>query len=353
MSNEPASLGEFEAFARAKLPAPQWNWVVGAAENGRTYLRNLNQFRDFYLRPRVLAGITSSRLESNFFGQVTASPIVAAPIGHMTQFDADGELAVMQACNETKTHCVVSMHTRRNLELLASAAGSAGWSYQLYLYSDPEVVLAQVERAVRLGATSVVLTVDSSHRSPSFQRQQLPWDARKHGKRDEPHIPESRNDRLWTWPMIAHLIKHVEVPVIVKGIQHAEDALRVQDSGCKAAWISNHGGRVNETDQSLLRELVKVRRAVGREFPLVIDGGFRTGSDLAKALILGTSHVALGRPLIYGLVEDGSRGIKSVINIAQSELAVVLGALGVSSVQDIANHTDLIGYSYDYSNEGD
>lgn len=342
MNRKPASLGDFEARAKARLPSAQWEWLIGAAETGRTYQRNLDQFQDFYLRPRVLVGVTTPQLESTFFGRPAASPIIAAPVGHMTQFHGEGELAVMQACNTTNTHCVVSMHTRRNLELLAKAAGEAGWSYQLYLYSEPNVVLSQISRAVNLGATTIVLTVDSGHRSPSYQRQRLPWDARDHGVRDEPELPESRNDRVWTWAMVEELIDRVSVPVIVKGIQFVRDAMIASQTGCAGVWISNHGGRNNETDQSLLRELGQVREAVGPELPIIIDGGFRTGSDFAKALLLGASHVALGRPLIHGIIDSGARGVESVLRIVHVELEAVLGSLGVTDVTAIKSHHEQV-----------
>lgn len=341
-----ASLADFEKCAKAKLPSAQWEWLIGGAESGRTYLRNFHQFHDYYLRPRVLSGVISPRLESSFAGKRISSPIIAAPVGHLTQFHDEGELAVMRACSATETHCVVSMHTRRNLELLAEAAGSAGWSYQVYLYLEPDQVASQIDRALQLGAASVVLTVDSCHRSPSYQRQRLSWDARKFGMRDEPELSESRNDRLWTWEMVAVLIGEIDVPVVIKGVQHAEDAVLAQEASCNAIWISNHGGRANETDQSLLRELSRIRSRVGPALPLVIDGGFRSGSDVAKALLLGSTYVALGRPLVFGLVEGGSRGVESVIDIAKNELISQLGALGISDVQNLEDHTDQVGFSY-------
>lgn len=349
MSDSLQSLGDFEIRAKSILPGAQWDWLIGGAELGRTYVRNLTQFKDFQIRPRVLVGITSPNVEQDFCGRMSASPVIAAPVGHMTQFHSEGELAVMQACNTTRTHCVVSMHTRRNLELLAAAAGSAGWSYQVYLYSEPEVVLTQIERAVRLGATSVVLTVDSCHRSPSYQRQRAPWDARQHGMRDEPELPESRNDRLWTWEMVATLVKSVSAPLILKGVQCGGDAERAVGIGCAGIWISNHGGRNNETDQSLLHEVRNIRRAVGKAIPLVIDGGFRTGSDVVKALLLGATHVAVGRPLVFGVVVSGASGVESVLKITQAELTRVLGALGVADIRNISSHADQVSLMRDQS----
>ena len=144
--------------------------------------------------------------------------------------------------------------------------------------------------------------------------------------------------------MVTELVQKITVPVVVKGIQHPDDAMQAKLADCKAVWLSNHGGRVNETDQSLMQELVRVRKVVGENFPLVIDGGFRTGSDIAKALLLGATHIAFGRPLIHGLVEDGSRGIESVIRIAQSELEKMLGALGVTDIRDLPKHIGQIGF---------
>jgi len=338
MSDRPMSISAIEELAKSQLPEAQWEWVVGAAEHGRTFRRNIRQFSEFGLRPAVLAGITTPSLKSNWQGTEVASPLVAAPIGHLTQFHESGELGVMEACRDTGTHCVVSMHTRRNLELLSETAGSAGWSYQVYLYSSPDVVAQQIDRAVQLGATSIIVTVFSCHRSPSFGRQRLAWDARKLGQRDEVELPESRDDRVWTWQMLEQLIRRLRIPIVVKGIQFAQDALRARDAGAQAIWLSNHGGRITETDQSLLREIAGVRALVGPETTMIVDGGFRTGSDIAKALLLGASHIALGRPLIYGLVKNGGSGVAEILEIANRELALVLGSLGISDVRNAPKH---------------
>lgn len=340
MSSHLLSISTFEYAARAKLPEAQWAWLIGAAEFGRTFRRNLEQFSDFGLRPAVLTGVTDPSLGTHWMGLAISSPIVAAPIGHLTQFHESGELAVVEGCRNSGIHCVVSMHTRRSLEVLSKSAGPAGWSYQVYLYSSPEIVLEQIQRAVNLGARSIIVTVDSGHRSPSYERQILPWDARKLGQHDEPKLPESRDDRVWTWKMVANLIRGLNVPIVIKGIQCATDALRAKEVGANAVWISNHGGRVNETDQSLLREIAAIRALIGPDLSVVIDGGFRTGSDIAKALLLGASHVALGRPLIYGLVCDGSRGVSEVLEIASRELSLVLGSLGIQAVGDSARHSE-------------
>ena len=332
------SLSAFESAARVAIPKEQWEWVVGAAELGRTMERNRDQFRDFYLRTRVLSGIDKVLCDSRFLGVATRTPIVVAPLGHMTQFTPDGELEIVRAASRAGAHSVVSMHTRRSLEILSRAVGDSGWSYQVYLYSDPEVVLSQVTRAVSLGASSTVVTVANSHRSPSYGRQEDPWDARLKGDRDEPLLPEARDDRLWTWSMLESLIASVKCPIVVKGIQTTEDACKAIAANAAGIWISNHGGRVTETDQSLLKELAEIRTVVGPHHPITIDGGFRTGSDVVKALLLGASNVAVGRPLIHGAIVDGEQGIFDVLEILVVETALVLGSLGIESVLSAPGH---------------
>lgn len=342
MSKFPSSIPAFETSARTRIPEAQWAWVVGAAERGRTYGRSLDQFSEFGLRPSVLAGVESTSLDTSWLHHKVSAPLVAAPIGHLTQFHQSGELGVIEACAERNIHCFVSMHTRRSLEVLAKAAGSSGWSYQVYLYSEPAVVADQIARAVGLGASSVVVTVDSCHRSPSYQRQEMPWDARNHGQRDEAGLPPSRNDRIWNWRMVADLIRVLDVPLILKGVQSVADAAKAIDVGFRGVWLSNHGGRVNETDQSLIREIGEIREKIGHAVPLVVDGGFRTGGDIAKALLLGASQVALGRPLIYGLICGGGEGVSEVIGIASRELGLVLGTLGIANLQDLVAHRDQV-----------
>lgn len=332
------SLSAFESVARGMIPKEQWEWVIGAAELGRTMEKNRTQFRDYYLRTRVLSGIDKVVCDSRFLDVATRTPIVAAPVGHMTQFSTEGELEIVRAATRAGAHSVVSMHTRRGLDVLSPAVGDSGWSYQIYLYSDPEVVVQQIARAVSLGASSTVVTVANSHRSPSYGRQEYPWDARLKGGRDEPSLPEARDDRLWTWNMLERLIASVKCPIIVKGIQTTEDARNAIAANAAGIWISNHGGRVTETDQSLLRELVEIRAAVGPNFSITIDGGFRTGSDVVKALLLGASNVAVGRPLIYGALVNGEQGIFDVLEILATETALVLGSLGIDSVLAAPQH---------------
>jgi 4-hydroxymandelate oxidase len=145
--------------------------------------------------------------------------------------------------------------------------------------------------------------------------------------------------------MARDLVGATDVPVILKGVQCADDAERAAEIGCAGVWISNHGGRNNETDQALLGELAKVRALVGPTYPLVIDGGFRTGSDAAKALLLGASQIAIGRPLIFGVVVAGAKGTTSVLRIIQDELKRALAAIGVADVLDVPNHADQVGPS--------
>ena len=332
------SLSAFEAVAAIQMPREQWEWVVGGAESGRTLALNRDQFRKFSLSTRLLTGVDRVSCATSYLGVATSTPIVAAPLGHMTQFNDEGELAIVRGCGSVGAHCVVSMHTRRSLELLAVEAGASGWSYQIYLYSDLGTVTSQSRRAVDLGAASIVVTAGSGHRSPSYQRQQFPWDARRKGQRDEPDLPESRNDRTWTWSDLEKLCEAVRSPVVLKGIQSVEDARRALSSGVSGIWLSNHGGRDTETDHALLQELPRIREAVGLAMPIVIDGGFRTGSDVAKALLLGASNVAVGRPMIHGSVVAGDRGVSDVVQILTSETAAVLGSLGVGDVRGAFNH---------------
>lgn len=346
MNKSLESLAAFEAVAAQRMPREQWEWVVGGAESGRTVVLNRDQFKKYALSTRILSGVDRVSCATSYLGVATNTPVVAAPLGHMTQFNDEGELSIVRGCARVGAHCVVSMHTRRSLERLAVEAGSSGWSYQVYLYSDLQTVISQCRRAVDLGAASIVVTSGSGHRSPSYQRQQFPWDARLKGERDEPHLPESRNDRTWTWGDLEKLCDVVRSPVVLKGIQSVEDARRSLSSGVSGIWLSNHGGRDTETDKSLLAELSQIRDSVGLSTPILIDGGIRTGSDVAKALLLGASNVAIGRPIIHGSVVSGERGVSDIVQILTSETAAVLGSLGIGDVRDAFSHRNQVVVVY-------
>jgi isopentenyl diphosphate isomerase/L-lactate dehydrogenase-like FMN-dependent dehydrogenase len=151
--------------------------------------------------------------------------------------------------------------------------------------------------------------------------------------------------------MVAKLVKAISVPLILKGVQCVSDAERAHEIGFSGVWLSNHGGRNNETDQSLLRVLSQIRSVVGANFPLVVDGGFRSGSDIVKALLLGATYVAMGRPLIFGVVVDGARGAEAVLKISQDELIKIMSALGIGDIRSVMSHKDQIDLTYHLSGE--
>ena len=328
------NLADFERVSGELLSAEQTAWLLGGAETGRTMDRNIDIFARIGLLPRVLTGVTASDISANFLGSAIAAPILIAPLGHLTAFHPDGEISLAVAATENQLLAIISAHTRCSLEEIVEKSDAQFLGYQLYLYGDQKWASDQIARVSALGFKSLTITVNGIFRSPSYMRQSMPWDLRTVGNHNEPPLPIVKHYTEWTWTDLEILISNSPLPVAVKGLIHPEDCVRAVEAGAQAVWLSNHGGRCLEIDVSAVELVRSVRSKIGDTAQIIVDGGIRTGSDIAKSLCLGADLVAVGRPFAYGLVAGGTPGVSKVAKILVNELQIVAVALGVSTLQD-------------------
>jgi len=345
------SVFDFEAAARKVLPPAHWGYMATGVDDDATLRANREGFSHFQIRPRRLVDVRKVDTTTDLFGSTWETPIVLAPVGGHKMFNAEGEIAVARAAKAKRHLQILSTVTTSSVEDVIAARGGPIW-YQLYPTSSWEVRLKVVKRAEAAGCPVLVLTVDLSggrnlETADRFKR----LDTRRCDSCHEPGpagVYKRRpmfdgidmasvgvNDAALTWDDVRRLKDSMKMKLVLKGIETHEDAELCLKSGVDGIIVSNHGGRATETGRATIDILPEVVEAVGARIPVLVDGGFRRGTDIFKALALGARAVAVGRPYIWGLSAFGQPGVEAVLDILRRELELVMRQSGVRSLREI------------------
>jgi lactate 2-monooxygenase len=356
-SRWPVGASAWEERAREVLEPGPFGYIAGGAGNESTVRANLDAFERRRLRPRMLSGNAERDASVDVLGTSSPVPFFLAPIGVLSIAHADGEVAAARAAASMEIPFVLSSAASHSIEEIAEAMDDAPRWFQLYWVNDRDICASFVRRAEAAGYGAVVVTLDTltlGWRPRDLRNAYLPFlqgegcaqffsDPVFRAKLDKP--PEEDvlgaaammlstfpNLRL-TWDDLRWLRKETTLPLLVKGVLTAEDALRAVDAGVDAIVVSNHGGRQVDGSVASLDALVEVRAAV--EVPLLVDGGVRGGADVLKALCLGAEAVLLGRPYAYGLAAGGQDGVLAVLEQFAGETDLTLALLGARGVAEL------------------
>ena len=347
--DELVSLKQFEPHAQSALEAGVWDYVDGGAADERTLRRNPKAWQKIKLLPRVLADATSIDTSVDLLGLALPHPILLAPTARHRSYSAQGEIDTLAgACASGALYVQSSLGTTA-LEDVASAARGQDWWFQLYIQRDRGFTEALVATAIEGGASALVVTVDT----PTLG-------ARDRDKRDSFGLKDGQpypilegtplsfeegpvHQRIYnpllapdiTWNDFEWLVQTSSIPVIPKGVLRADDARRAVDAGAAAISVSNHGARNLDTTVTTAEALPAVIDAVGGDVPVIVDGGIRRGTDVAKALALGAGAVMIGRPYIWGLATHGAEGVQRVVEILHTELRMAMALLGANTVEEL------------------
>ena len=356
---DPLNIMDFEPLARKALPPAHWGYLATGVNDDLTLRRNREAMDHYQLRVRQLAGIVAPDLKTEVFGETWESPVYLSAVGHQKQFHPDGELAVARASRVRKTMQMLSTVATTSVEDVAKARGAAPW-FQLYIpkaWDETEKLIRRVEAA---GCKVLVWTVDNV---PGRNTETLIRFARA-DKRNcmtchavDPLAgsnPErNRTKPMFTglsgdinpvaadWTYLEKLKKMTSMKIVIKGIDTAEDALLARERGADGIVVSNHGGRASETGRGTMDVLPEVIDAVGGRIPVLVDGGFRRGMDIMKALALGATAVGVGRPYIWGLSAFGQPGVERVLEILTAELTLTMRQCGGGSIAKITRSSVL------------
>jgi isopentenyl diphosphate isomerase/L-lactate dehydrogenase-like FMN-dependent dehydrogenase len=356
----PVGWQALESAGQAAMTPQALGYVAGGAGGEDTMRANREAFDRWRLVPRMLRAAPAQRdLSTTVLGTAMAAPVLLGPVGVLQIVHPEAELAVARAAASVGLPMVLSTAASTTLEEVAAATSDAGRWYQLYWPKDRELAASFVQRAERAGYGAVVVTLDTwqlGWRPRDLDTAYLPF-LQSQGIQQYLADPvfRSRLDRTpeedpvaavlqWvalfadpslTWDDIAWLREQTSLPVVLKGIQHPDDARRAVDAGAAAVICSNHGGRQVDGATGSLDALPGVVAAAG-DLPVLFDSGVRTGADAVKALALGAVAVLLARPYVYGLALGGEDGVRHVLRTFLADLDLQLGLSGHASVADLS-----------------
>jgi len=345
------NVADFEAAAAKKMPLAAFDYYAGGAEDERTLSRNRAAMDRWVLLHRVLVDVSHVDLTTTMLGQPVSMPIALAPAAFHKLAHPEGEAATARAAGGAGVLMTASTIASTSLEGIANAATGPLW-FQLYVYKDRDLARDLAERAETAGYRAVVLTVDT----PTLGRRErdsrngfvLPAGVTmanfdKYGDlMSRWRVPGGMASRVHdlmdqslTWDAVAWLRSITRLPIVLKGIVRADDARRALDAGVDAIIVSNHGGRQLDGGEATILALPDVVEAVAGRMEVYVDGGFRRGSDILKALALGARGVLIGRPYLWGLAAGGEAGVARLLDLLRAELSLSMALTGCARLSDI------------------
>lgn len=329
---------DFEAAAKKILPPAHWGYLSTGVDDDATLKANRAGFAHYQLRPRRLVDTTRIDMSVELYGTKWETPIVLAPSG--TLFHPEGPLPVARAAQKQKTLQILGGFQERNRPIgeVMDARGGPVW-YQLYASQDWATTEQTVKRIERAGCPVMVWTVDLLGGRNLETAQRL----RRADTRDcmschatDPQVrPGQPGQNTMTWETLRRLKNSTTMKILVKGIETAEDAELCVRYGADGIIVSNHGGRATDSGRATIDSLPDVIHVVRGRIPVLVDGGFRRGTDVFKALALGAKAICIGRPYMWGVAAFGQPGVETVLTILRREFNLVMAECGKKSIAEI------------------
>ncbi len=359
----PVAFEELEEAALEVLDGAAYDYVAGGAGGESTVDYNRTAFDRWRLVPRFLRDVEDRDLSTTLFGTEIPAPVLLAPVGVQSIIHEEGELATARAASDLGLPVILSSASSETLEDVADELGGApGW-FQLYWPTDREIAASFVERAEEADYEAIVVTVDTpmlAWRERDVDRAYLPFldgegianylsDPAFLDRLDTP--PEENElaairefvdvfgDPSLTFGDLSWLRDQTDLPILVKGLLHPDDATQAVEHGADGVVVSNHGGRQVDRAVPALDALPAVAAAVGDDATVLFDSGIRRGADVLIALALGADAVLLGRPYVYGLAVDGENGVRAVCENLLADLDLTLGLCGRTNLDGVDRST--------------
>lgn len=381
----PTSWPALEAAAKRAMSPAAWAYIAGSSGAEETAANNRSALDAWRIVPRVLRDVSTRDLGVELLGHRYPTPVIAAPVGVLELAHRDADLGIARAASALGIPYVLSSQASRPMEEVAAAMGDAPRWFQLYWSTSDDLVASFVGRAEASGAQAIVVTLDThmlGWRPRDLDIAYLPFirgmgiaqytsdpvfralvAARAPSSGPRPRITleavrtllaMKRNIPLdnpraavetfldvfsrssLTWDNLAFLREHTSLPIILKGVQHPDDASLALDHGVDGIVVSNHAGRQVDGAIGSAAALPGIVDRVAGRVPVLFDSGVRSGADVFRALALGASAVLVGRPYAYGLAIAGAAGAEAVLRDIVAEFDLVLGLSGHRSVAELA-----------------
>lgn len=370
------NIADLREVARRRIPHFVFEYVEGGAEDENTLRCNRRAFEELSFIPQTLVDTTARSHRIELFGQPSTAPLIIAPTGMSGMIYPQADIALARAAASVGIPFCLSTVSTTRLEDVAASAGGRLWM-QLYVMRDRAVAEDIMRRADAAGFEALVFTTDAnvfgsrewdrrSYRAPGKPTLRAMLDTLRHPRwmwdvLIREGMPRFRNFESFlppggatavggstiipkmfapsiTWDDIAWIRRHWQRKLIIKGVLSVADAQRAANLGCDGIVLTNHGGRQLDSCVAPIQVLPEIVEAVGNRMTVIVDSGFRRGTDIAKALALGAHAVMIARATLYGVAADGERGVRLALDILLGELDRVLGQLGVRSISELGPH---------------
>ena len=345
---------DFEPVCRQNVPPAHFGYMAAGIDDEVTLRANRSDFQKVVLRPRRVIDVSKIDMKTNILGVTYDSPIFICPVGGQRSFHPDGEIATAKAAKTANFLQILSTVTSNSVEDVTAARGAPIWQ-QLYATNKWEVSEAVVKRAEKAGCLAVAVTVDRSggrNQETLFRLRRT--DTRDcSGCHDNSSVQATYRTRpmfntldmsglkniqssAMTWDFFKKLRDVTKMKIVIKGILAPEDAAIAAQNGIDAIIVSNHGGRADDSGLSTIAALPDIVTAVNGRMPILVDSGFRRGSDAVKALAMGATAVGIGRPYIWGLGAFGQAGVERVLELMHEELYAMMQQVGAPTIKDLS-----------------
>jgi len=323
------TLSEIIKIGHDALDENALTFLIGGAESEMTLLRNRQSLDALAFRPRVLREVAEIDMTTTFLGLDQRLPVFLAPIGGITQMDPGGTLAAVQAAGEFGILGFISSVAKPDLEEVR-AGSDAPAVFQIYVRDDDDWLLERLALAEKLNYQAFCITVDTAYNGRHERRYLNGSVAPGQGLGTGLEF-----QRLLSWDTVDLVRKNTKMPIMLKGIATAEDALMARDHGADVVYISNHGGRQLDHGAGAIEVLPEIVKAVGSDIDVVIDSGFMRGTDVLKAIALGAKSVGIGKLYCFGLAAGGVPAVVRMLELLEVETEWAMGLLGVTTLDQL------------------
>ncbi len=350
---EAINVFDFEPVARQNVPPAHFGYMASGIDDEVTLRANREDFLKFQLRPRRLVDVSKVDMSVDILGTRYPTPIVVAPVGGQKSFHAEGEIATARGAKAGNHLMILSTATTSGVEEVTAARGAPVW-YQLYATNKWDVAKGMVTRAEKAGSPVVAVTVDRSggrnqetlfrlQRTDSRQcdschdRSSLQANLKRRSMYqglDVSGLTHTQSSAM-TWDFLKRLRDTTKMKIVLKGILAHEDAVLAVQNGMDGIIVSNHGARSEDSGRSTIDALPEIIEAVKGRMPVLVDSGFRRGTDIVKALCMGANAVCVGRPYIWGLGAFGQPGVERVLELLRIELHAILQQVGAPTLKQL------------------
>lgn len=333
------TLRDLEAEAQKVMTPDGFAYVAGGAGDEWTMRENLAAFNRWVISPAYLTGHRAADTTATIFGTKLSYPVITAPMGNQGAVHAQKEAPAVKGTAMAGTLFTESSSSQMTLEAVAAASDGPKW-FQIYLPESRAFAAEMLRRAKASGYQAIVITVDAfltSNRERSIRLRGAPVPGLARGT-----VPTTSGianpmmaKRDLSWADVEFCRAETGLPVMVKGVLSPAQALESVRHGCSAVWLSNHGGRQLDNTPSAITVLPRVAAALKGRVPIIVDGGVFRGQDVFRAMALGASIVALGRPVLYGSALGGAQGVQAVLQHLRNEFLMTMRLAGTPTVKSI------------------